>query len=353
MIETETDFLTTSQAALLLQVHESSVKRWSNSGELKLEKTSGGHRRIRFEALLDFARAKDPGGDLLFFAPHEEEVARAALDARDRNQFDGVRELILRFCDTEPPRWLAHLIRYLEGPCGIPLTRIFDAGIGGALADVGTQWQNGSRTIALEHRFTQKILDALHAILTHLEDVDDAEESAEQALRAVHALDPKNAVASDRGTVEGRKRPHAVVGCSEGCHHEIGALMARILLQRAGWSVTYLGANVPFEEMAGIQELERAQVMCVSFVSPLGAGDVRRCLKVLNALQQPNAPYRLVTGGLSYLAGTEDQYETRIPIKFVESMEGFERWFRTQFAKELARAANFRNAVAGVAGVPR
>lgn len=322
MIETESDFLTTSQAALLLQVHESSVKRWSNSGELKLEKTVGGHRRIRFDALLEFARTKDAGADLRFFAPHEEEVARAALDARDRNRFDGVRELVLRFCDTEAPRWLAHLIRYLGGPCEIPLTRLFDAGIAGALSEVGRQWQSGSRTIALEHRFTQKILDALHAILTRLE------EDADTAGAGNRSSDPDGA--------DARKRPHAVVGCSEGCHHEIGALMARILLQRAGWSVTYLGANVPFEEIAGIQELERARLMCISFVSPLGAGDVRRCVKVLNALQQPSAPYRLVAGGLSHLMGTEDHYETRIPLKFVDSMEGFERWFREQFQADLA-----------------
>jgi excisionase family DNA binding protein len=319
MIETDSDFLTTSQAALLLQVHESSVKRWSNTGDLKLEKTTGGHRRIRFDALLDFARAKVPGSDLLFFAPHEEEVARAALDARDRGNFDGVRELVLRFCDTEAPRWLAHLIRYLEGPCGIPMARLFDHGIAGALAEVGKQWQSGSRTIALEHRFTQKILDALHAILVRLED-------AEAIAAEVDLVVRESGSGSVAAAPESGRRLHAVVGCSEGCHHEIGALMARILLQRAGWSVTYLGANVPFEEIAGIQELERAQLLCVSFVTPLGAGDVRRCLKVLNALRQPAAPYRLVVGGLTGLYGTEDSYETQIPVKFADSMEGFEQW---------------------------
>jgi excisionase family DNA binding protein len=326
MTETDSVFLTTSQAALLLQVHESSVKRWSNTGDLKLEKTTGGHRRIRFDALLDFARAKAPGSDLLFFAPHEEEVARAALDARDRGNFAGVQELVLRFCDTEAPRWLAHLMRYFEGPCGIPMARLFDHGIAGALAEVGKQWQSGSRTIALEHRFTQKILDALHAVLVRLEDAEAIAAEVDLVTRASDSGSVLAAVAAEPG-----RRQHAVVGCSEGCHHEIGALMARILLQRAGWSVTYLGANVPFEEIAGIQELERAQLLCVSFVSPLGAGDVRRCLKVLNALRQPAAPYRLVVGGLTGLYGTEDSYETQIPLKFVDSMKGFEEWCATLY----------------------
>lgn len=298
--------LTTSQAALLLQVHESSVKRWSNVGELGIDKTAGGHRRIRFDAsLLEFARGKRVATDLLFFSPHEEEVARAGFAGRERNDFTGVRELVLRFCDTESPRWVTRLLRYLEEGFGIPMPRLFDAGVAGALAEVGRQWQAGSRTIALEHRFTQKILDALHVIHGAL---DDAEPAARPA----------------------GKRPHAIVACAESCHHEIGAFMARILLRRAGWSVTYLGANVPYEETAGIQELERAQLVVLAYAPPLGSSDVRRCLKVLNALAQPSAPYRLVIGGLPALAGAEEQYGPGLPLKCVDTMESFDRWIRAQ-----------------------
>jgi excisionase family DNA binding protein len=304
--------LTTSQAALLLEVHESSVKRWSNSGDLKLEKTTGGHRRIPFDALINFARARELSSGILFFAPHEEEVARAAFDAREHDDFTGVRELVLRFCDTESPRWLVNLFGYLEGVFGIPIAKIFDDGIAGALGEVGRQWQSGSRTIALEHRFTQKILDALHGLL--------------------NAMDHEPVGLTDADLAV--KRPHAIIGCAEACHHEIGAFMARVLLLRAGWSVTYLGANVPFEEIAGIQELERAQMVCLSFSLPLGASDVRRCLKVLNALRQPLSPYQLTMGGLPFLAGTETQYETMIPLTFATSMQGFEKWVGSTFVHD-------------------
>jgi len=316
MNENEDITLTSSQAALLLQVHESSVKRWSNTGELKLGKTAGGHRRIRFDDLLEFCRVHEVKADLLFFAPHEEEVARAAFDARERGDFTGVRELILRFCDTETPRWLVNLIRYLDGVFGIPMARLFDAGVAGALGEVGRQWQSGSRTIALEHRFTQKILDALHGILNAIEE--------EELTRAAEAPDAP-------------RPPHAIVGCSEACHHEIGVFMARILLRRAGWTVTYLGANVPYEEIAGIQELERARLVCISFALPLGPGDVRRCLKVLNALRAPQHPYDLVVGGLPFAAGTEAQYETDIPLSFAVSMEAFERWAKSRHSPAYAR----------------
>lgn len=292
--------LTTSQAALLLQVHESSVKRWSNGGGLTPAKTAGGHRRILIEDLLAFCRTQKLEPDILFFAPHEEEVARAAFDAREQGDFSGVRELVLRFCDTESPRWLVRLIRYLDEVFGIPLARIFDAGVAGALREVGRQWQGGSRTIALEHRFTQKVLDALHGILI------TTEENVEAGF-------------------DGTRRPHALIACAETCHHEIGGFMARVLLLRAGWTVTYLGANVPYEEIAGIQELERARLVCLGFAPPLGAADIRRCLKVLNALRDPQAEYRLVVGGLPYMAGSEEQYGSTIPLAFATSMESFAR----------------------------
>lgn len=308
--------LTSSQAALLLRVHESSVKRWSNGGGLKSEKTAGGHRRIRFSDLTEFCYNQPFHADILFFAPHEEEVAQAALAAREQGDFTGLQELVLRFCDTESPRWLVKLIRYLNEAIGLPLARLFDAAIGGALAEVGRQWQTGARTIALEHRFTQKVLDALHGLLNAYE--DDAE-ILSASMAASRSSRPGV-------TPEGARTPHAIVGCSESCFHEIGGFMARLLLLRAGWTVTYLGANVPYEEVAGIQELERAQLVCIGFAPPLGTVDVRRCLKVLGAMRRPASTYHLVVGGIPYAAGTEHLYESVIPVTFATTMERFAHW---------------------------
>src|SRR5690606_5556295 len=212
------------------------------------------------------------------------------------------------------PAWLSRLLAYLEETCGIGMARLLDAGVAGALAEVGRQWQTGARTIALEHRFTQKILDALHGVLIRQEArrVREAPAGVEDA------------------------RPRAALACAEGCHHEIGGLMARIVLERAGWNVTYLGANVPYEEVAGIQELERSRLLCISFAPPLGPSDGRRCLKVLHALRRPEAPYRLVIGGLPRAAGTEASYVSDIPLAFADSMETFETWLGATFPEVAA-----------------
>jgi MerR family transcriptional regulator, light-induced transcriptional regulator len=310
MSETSPTLLTTSQAATLLQVHESSVKRWTNQGELPSQKTSGGHRRIPIQEILRFAREKGIPAAILTLAPHEEEVALAGLAARERNDFSELQELILKFCDVEPSRWLSHLLLMIESVFDIHLARAYDEAVGGALREVGRQWQSGSRTIALEHRFTQKVVDALYAKLNAIE--------SQHLQLPVQTLEPA---------------PKAIVGCAEGCHHEIGGLMSRIILRNLGYEVTYLGANAPFEEVAGIQELERAELVCLSFVPPLNSSDVRRCFKVLGALYNPVRPYTLVVGGAATEVGWQDpgvgpfQY-----VKPVTSISGFERWVQNHLA---------------------
>lgn len=52
-------FYTTFQVARLLGVSPPTVVNWVNSGLLQAHKTPGGHRRIRQEELVAFARAQD------------------------------------------------------------------------------------------------------------------------------------------------------------------------------------------------------------------------------------------------------------------------------------------------------
>jgi hypothetical protein len=126
----------------------------------------------------------------------------------------------------------------------------------------------------MEHRFTQKVLDALHGLL---------------AARRVRA-EPSGILADGAG-------PQALVGCAETCQHEIGAMFCRVALELDGWRVAYLGANVPFEEYATVREHLGAGLVCISFVPPVGNADARRCLKILSGAYRADSPYALALGG--------------------------------------------------------
>ena len=259
--------LTTSQAAELLEAHESSIKRWCNEGFLKSHKTSGGHRRIGFDQLILFARKKLPEADLLGLSPFEAETAKAVLDCREHNNYQPLVNLILKMCVESYPEHLTLLIEYAKSVCRLPLVRLFDLGLGQALRRVGNEWAGGNQSIAHEHRLTQKVMDALHG-----------------HRRGGTPLPDSSA-------------PLALVGCAESSYHEIGAMMARLTLEEAGWQVCYLGSNVPFSEYAGLQADLGAALVAISFIPPCGDTDARRCLAILSGMYRNEQPYFLALGG--------------------------------------------------------
>jgi excisionase family DNA binding protein len=288
--------LTTSQAASLLQVHESSVKRWSNDGRVRPAKTTGGHRRITLSALLELARKMRAESALLRLAPHGEALAMATLACRERNDFSPMVDLVLRFCDHESVHFLTEALRYLADAADIPITRAFDSILAEALRRVGRQWEEGSRTVAMEHRFTQKVLDALHTF------------------RARASAEP-DALA-----------PLALIGCAETCQHEIGAMFCRVALEMDGWRVCYLGANVPTEEYAGIQAHLGADLVCISFIPPVGTADARRSVKILASGYRPERPYALAFGGGILNAQSLESGE--MPFKAFKVHHGTEAFLR-------------------------
>ncbi len=306
----ESALLTSSQAARLLSVHESSIKRWSGEGLLDFDKTKGGHRRIPLASLLDFARRKDMRSALLEFGPYQEEVGLAALACRERNNFEPFAALVLRLCREGPSQYLALFLQYLRLEMEISLPRLFDSGIGLALKEVGREWQNGKLSVAHEHRYTQRFFDALHFLRLSL---------------PLPSLPPVG---------------KALVGCAEGCQHEFGALFCRMVLEEMGWEVFYLGQNVPFEELATLQEEQKADLMCISFVSPLSNHDAKRCLKILAALYRTDAPYALCLGGQA-LQSPALELEA-VPfrrLKVAGSVQGFRQWVVSLFPNSNVKEA--------------
>lgn len=58
--------------------------------------------------------------------------------------------------------------------------------------------------------------------------------------------------------------PRMIVSTPIGQLHELGALLAAIIAELNGWSVTYLGANLPSEEIAAAVKFTHAKVVTLS-----------------------------------------------------------------------------------------
>ena len=92
-------------------------------------------------------------------------------------------------------------------------------------------------------------------------------------------------------------RPVAVVGAMEGDRHTLGALCIRLELERMGWQVFYLGADVPVEDFSAMQRAREATLVCVSFAPPRTGADMQRCVRILTEFYDDGSPFSLALGG--------------------------------------------------------
>ena len=88
--------LTSTEAAELLDVHPSTIKRWCNDGELDFEQTPGGHRRIRVDTAVDFARQRGIRTLLTPFHPFEPHVWTALRDVEEGGSYGALHSLALQ-----------------------------------------------------------------------------------------------------------------------------------------------------------------------------------------------------------------------------------------------------------------
>jgi methanogenic corrinoid protein MtbC1 len=62
--------------------------------------------------------------------------------------------------------------------------------------------------------------------------------------------------------------PHLIVATPAGQVHELGALVVAATAAAEGWRVTYLGPNLPAQEIAGAAALRQARAVALSIVYP-------------------------------------------------------------------------------------
>lgn len=264
--------LTSSETAELLAVHPSTVKRWCNDGELPQEKTAGGHRRIHLEDVVAFARERGIATVLSAFHPYEPHVWTALQGVRQEGSFGRLHDLAMGWVARGRLRRLADLYDTLARDPAVPLCTLCDDGIRGLMVHVGDAWAEGRLRVGEEHMVSQVMTEVL------------------LKLRADHREEARRRPADGPA-------PVAVVGTMEGNQHHLGSLCVRLLLERLGWEVYYLGPDVPVEEFAVIQRGRDASLVCVSLPPMAQPGDAARAVRVLGEFYDRSHPYALALGG--------------------------------------------------------
>lgn len=114
--------------------------------------------------------------------------------------------------------------------------------------------------------------------------------------------------------------PELVVATPAGELHELGALIVAASARDLGWYVTYLGPNLPVEEIAACAIARHATAVALSVVYPEGCPLIVEKLRLMRELLPPTM--RFIVGGRS-----SDGYRALLPdesIQWVKCLHGLD-----------------------------
>jgi excisionase family DNA binding protein len=255
--------LSPRQVAAAIGVSEASVRRWADNGQIRMTRTSGGHRRISLPDAIRFVRESSfdvvrpdlltvsepghrPGRSNAIAAQHDDFLA--ALAEGDSDLASG---LIMRM--------------YLNG---VDAAQICDGAIRHAMCVIGKWWPEDKRGIFVEHRATSicaDVLGRLRAAFPH---------------------------------TKGNSPAIAVGGAPESDPYILPTLMASTVLADVGYETVNLGPNTPLQVLGeSVVEL-KAPLLWIATTAPLPAASLEReIVQLLEIVEPING--QVVIGGLN------------------------------------------------------
>lgn len=289
--------LGTGDVAELLGIHPSTVKRWFDSP--RMAATSGGHRRIPLDLVLDVARARDRRVYLHEFGGQATRVWHA-MRALERGDPSPACEALAHWLRTRRSHLIGRFLWHVAARGDAPNPQILDSVFGGFMKRVGGGWERGELRIADERAASREAGETVARLL---------------------------AAAGGEADEPDPDRPVAVVGTVEPEQHVLGSQLVRLLLLHAGWNVEHLGAGVPIPEIAATQRALGASLVCVSFTPPAVAADILRFVEAAEGLADPARPFALVLGG-SAARGVDlsDRGGAFTDLVVLENLAAFRDW---------------------------
>lgn len=258
--------MTSAEAARALGVGVSSIKRWTDSGQLPSVRTPGGHRRYTVSALLAFAKSHNlPTSGL----PSSESPAPRIGLARRMT----LEQALLRGDMAA----VDHMIRPPQGHVrdrAIFFDRVADGAYRGEL------------TVDEEHRASHLLAEAIDKLRPFAEDI--------------------------------AQRKLALLACPPDELHELPLRLVRLILEWSGWRTDLIGAALPWD--AALHAIERTRPSLICFSARSGIPFLQPEFQRF-ALRASRLKAKIVTGGPWARGGVQPATHLRF-----RTLRGFESW---------------------------
>jgi excisionase family DNA binding protein len=223
----------TADLAKLLDVNESTIKRWSDAGELACTKTRGGHRRFAVATVMDFIRRNNLSVSSLATYTIASEDLQAHVMAGNIHKL--VPELKKEMMAGNVPGILRLLrIGFVARP---KLLDLFSELLFPPLVEIGEEWHRKSITVDQEHLATNALREALAQFHGELHRKDS----------------------------NGLK---AICSCPEGELHDIAIRCVNYYLETEGWNVLFLGQSTPTGSLVGAIKAHKPNLVALSAIVP-------------------------------------------------------------------------------------
>lgn len=225
-------FISTIEAAAMLRVAETTIKRWADDNLLPCARTPGGHRKFLLADVARFAEEEGltiAGAEPPPMTPEQMEQLQIGVFTKNYAKIAAVFKQEALQADRKG--LLALLLYLYRQHLSLPL--ILDEVVRPAFEEIGKAWSDGKIEIAHEHAASQAVTDALVRM------------SAE-----VHHKSANNRT--------------AVCACVEGELHELGLRGLAYSLESEGWKVHSMGANTPSKTLLWFVQSTRPELVCLS-----------------------------------------------------------------------------------------
>lgn len=278
--------LTPKELAEAIGASESSLRRWVDSGQIRMSRTAGGHRRIPLAEAIQFIRKS--GATVV--RPEMLGFADVVVDSRSAEQSD--EEKLFELLNAADRASVRALLRgwYLEGR---NLPEIFDGPVRLAMHRMGELWHHEDRGILIEHRATDICIEAIALMREFLPAVPS---TAPLALGGGPANDP----------------------------YLLPSMMAGAVLAEAGYRDGNFGANTPLELLGREATQRRARLVWLSISS---CKDPRALLSEIQSLATTLSEQgiSLVIGGRYHAECTPRGFSNVSPAASMSELAAYAR----------------------------
>jgi len=251
------NIFSSKQVANILGVNESSIKRWTNSGELKCFKTPGGHRKFKKDDIKSFAKRYSIKISNTFFVDKYSDERVKFIN------YEKVNELLLRKLFNHSEEEIYDFIYSLLDN-GIEPIELFDEIISNVMTKIGLMWENNEIGVEVEHIASCKLINALMRIEKEL-----------------------------KSSSNGNKVICTTLGNEL---HEIPVLVLKIMLSYYGWRVIYPGVNLPKKSLMKLINENKPDLVCLSLMYTDNINKSAAEIKEIHSVCKKNNT-KLVIGG--------------------------------------------------------